>query len=236
MGLLDNAPQSTPKVEDLVGEGKKYTTVEEMVADFTKKDTMLTEALNKAKELETDLRARENLSELSETLMKRVQRIEEPMEPTRRELEPDQHKVQTPDLKSEIAKVLAETRSAERREANIDKAKSSLKELYGSDYRNVLAKVSATLGLSEKFLDDMAAQSPDGFIQTVKTVQAPDGNPLVAPPQNSIDVSKNGKSTVRKNWAYYQELMKKDRPLFLSAKVQVEMDREAQEQGAAFYQ
>lgn len=229
MGLLDEP--TTPKLDDLVGEGKRFKTTEELFAEFLRKDSGLTEALNKSKELETELRARENLAELSEKLMTQAnRRIEEPMEPTRRELEPQGDKPVV-DLRSEMKKLLDEEKSRDRRESNIARAKSQLQELYGPDYKAVLESVATSLGLPTSFLDDMAATSPDGFIQTVKAQKAPDKNTTTAPPANSLDTSRNVNTSVRKNWAYYKELMTKDRNLFLSPKVQVEMNREILEQG-----
>lgn len=236
MSLLDDAP-TTPKYEDLVGEGKKYKTNDEFVAAMVEKDRLLTQRENEKRALETDLQARKNLAELSDELISKARKAGEPMEPNHREAEPNREEKNSQiDLKAEFEKMLRETRTVEKREANIDVAKQKLKELYGSDYKATLEKVATELGVPTKFLDDMAGTSPDGFVKTVTATIAPDKKNPSAPPQGSLDLAKNGSSTVRKNYAYYRDIMKTDFKRYMSLPMQKEMHEQAMEQGPAFYQ
>jgi hypothetical protein len=236
MGLLEDEVV-TPKFDDLVGEGKKYKDTNELFAAFVEKDTLLSQTLAEKTKLETDLRAGKTLSEMLEDLTKRpANRNEEPMEPTHRELGPkgDEPK-DSVDIAAEVRKAIEAETTRSRREANVERAKQKLKELYGADYKKTLEDVATSLGLPTKFLDDMAATSPDGFVQTIVAQRKPDPNHVVAPPANQNAATQAQPSSVRKNHAYYRELRKKEPNLYMTRRIQTEMHNEAMKQGDAFY-
>jgi hypothetical protein len=231
LSLFENA---APKYEDLVGEGKKYKTNDELIAAVLEKDALIEEALNKNKVLETDLLARKNLAEITDEL-RAAKKAEEIVEPTRQELGPKGEKPEV-NLTEEVQKILAEERKRQSRTDNLTTAKAKLEEIYGGDYQKTLESVAKTLGVSNQFLEDLATSNPDGLIKVVSSTAKPEKRiDNTAPPVSRVGLPNTGNS-VRKNNAYYRELRKADLNLYMDKRTQAEMHREAMEQGAAFFQ
>jgi hypothetical protein len=231
MSLFEN---TAPKYDDLVGEGKKYKSNDELIAAVLEKDALIEEVSNKNKVLETDLLARQNLAELTDEL-RAAKKAEEMLEPTRQELGPkgDEPKV---NLTEEVQKILAEERKRQSRTDNLATAKAKLEEAYGQDYQKTLESVAKTLGVSNQFLEDLATSNPDGLIKVVSSTAKPERRiDNTAPPVSRVGLPNAGTS-VRKNNAYYRELRKADLNLYMDKRTQAEMHREAMEQGAAFFQ
>lgn len=220
--------------DQLVGEGKKYRDQDAAAKAIVEKDNFIEKLKSEAELARQELRSRTNLEEL----VAKLQRPQEPnreITPTPRQ-EPIQGNEPTPvDLKAEVAKLLEEERNKTSRENNLNTARQGLKERFGADYNQTLKNIAVELGVTEKFIIDMASTSPTGFFKLVDSVKTPDSKVPVTPP-NSRDHNPAPSASGRKNKAYFDALRKADINAYLSPKVQNEYHREAMAQGDRFYE
>lgn len=139
-------------------------------------------------------------------------------------------------LMSKVKGLLEEERTKETRTRNRQIAVQNLREVYGSDYATYVTKAAEKLGVITKFLEDMADTSPEGLMNVVKgAVPVPDKRPE-APPSNQVNTGGIIDPNTTKNNSYYQKLRKESPKVYYSPKIQIEMMKQAESLGNAFYQ
>lgn len=201
--------------------------VEKRLAD---KDAHIANLENELAEFRTELKNRTSLEELLERFAQQAP-PSEPAAPVNPQAPNDV------DISEKVRRILQEEDAKIKRQKNIDDARAGLIERYGENYNDTLKKSAATLGVSEKFLADMAATSPQGLLKLLdSTGFKPDVTPVATPPQSSVDTSKPFNQQTKKNAAYYRELRRADINKYFSASVQREMHDEAVRQGSSFYE
>lgn len=118
-------------------------------------------------------------------------------------------------------------------ETNWSKVKTKLEEKYGDKFYPALQDQAANLGLTKKEVDDMARRNPSLFFKTFDLTDTKPEN-FRAPPKSTVTFTPKGEK--RRNYAYYQELNKKTPGIWLNdPKLRIQMEKDAQEQGEAFY-
>lgn len=228
------APESV-RFDDLVGPDKKFKTSDDLARSKIEADRFIDQIKAENEQFRTELRARTNLEELADRISKgpNGELRTPPQEPARRQ---DDNAPAPTDLKSEVKRLLDEERGQASRQANLDAARLGAKERFGGDYTATLRQIAEELSVTDKFLTDIAASSPAAFLKLIDSVRAPDKNIPSAPPQSSLDTSRNFSSQNRKNNAFYSEMRKKDPNLYFAKRTQNEMHREALAQGQKFYE
>lgn len=238
---LFNDDQVEVSFDSLVGEGKKFKTADDLAKSKIEADRFIEQLKKEAEEARTELRSRLSLEELSEQLLSRQAQpkpVTPPVEVSRRqeEIPNPAPAVEKPNLQEEVRKLLDEERNRATREKNISETRSALKERFGGDYNATLHQITEELGVSDKFLSDMAATSPQAFLKLVDSVRAPDANRPLSPPQGGVDTSKQFNQQLIKNNAYYQKMRKEDPKLYFSKRIQAELHNEAMRQGPKFFE
>jgi hypothetical protein len=196
------------------------------------KDSFIEQLKSEKAEVVTQLRARTSLEEITERIARQAQqapdpdskRVADPLAPP----EPE-------DISAKVLKILQEEKTKANRDGNVERSRAGLRERFGADYNLYLKKASAELGVSEKFLADLAATSPDGLLKTIDALNLKDTE-TGSPPPSSVDTSKQYNQTVRKNKAYYSKMLKDDRSRYFSAAIQSEIHAEAMRQGDKFFE
>jgi hypothetical protein len=222
----------TDLLSDPSGEPDEYEGLDPVVAKRLRdKDAHIATLEAENAQHRTDLRARTSLEEITERIARQAQQA-----PT-----PDPSPVAAPaaveptNISEQVLKILEEEKTKANRAANTERARAGLREKFGADYNAYLQKAAKLLGVSDKFLADLAASSPEGLLQVVSTLPLKEGD-LGVPPQSSVDTSKAFGQQVRKNKSYFDNIRKTDRQKYFSASVQKEMHDEALRQGAKFYE
>ena len=232
--FTDDQPEIT--FDDLVGEGKKYRDTDAVAKALAEKDRFIKQLEEENATARQELRSRTNLEDIVNQL-KTEQRQIDP-QPNREISQPPRQEpiVEEPseDLETKIAEILKSKDAEKTRMANIETARSGLRERFGADYNQTLRSIVNELSVSEKFIMDLAATSPQGFFKLVDSVKAPDDKRPTTPPQSKAPgVLPN--TSGRRNKAYYDELRRTDINLYLSPRTQNQYYRDAMEQGDAFY-
>lgn len=232
--ILDDQPDDiTVTIEDLVGPGKKYADANALAKAYAHLEEHAETVKQENAAYRADLRARTSLEEITERIARQAQQETPPVDRTDNAAPPATPDAE--DISEKVLKILEEERRKANREGNLEKSRSGLRDRFGADYNLYLQKAAKSLGVSEKFLGDLAASSPDGLLKMVDSLNLREDD-LGAPPPNTLDTSKAFGQQVRKNAAYYNKLRKEDRAKYFSAAVQKEMHDEAFRQGAKFYE
>lgn len=140
------------------------------------------------------------------------------------------------ELVSKISGLLEVERTKENSQRNQEAAAAELQKIYGSDFATHVAAAAEKLGVSRQFLEDMVDTSPAGFVNLVTSTVTPPDNRQATPPDSTVNSGAIVDPNATKNNAYYRNLRQKDKKLYYSPAVQLEMMKQAEALGDAFYQ
>lgn len=200
-------------LEELVGDGKKYKTVEELAKAYKNADqfieTLKTEkrtaeeqyhdAISKSKSIEEILAA---LNETKTTIVEKPTQTQEPV-----------------DVRGEVAKVMAERETAAKKKETADTSWSKLAELYG-DLDKARVAVTEYVGgdpVKAKLIETLGSTNPDEMVKFMSSMKKPietftdDGTPSNADP-NGIPAALT--------WKLAKDIKKNNPRLFNSMKFQ----------------
>jgi hypothetical protein len=222
----DKPGENIPAYEELVGDGKKFKTNEDVAKKIFHSDKHISELERELEELRTELRSRSNL----EDMLKDLKTGEQTPTP----LEPGQEAKPEVNIKEEVKKLLSEQKSQEQLEANVSVVRDGLKQRFGDDYNNHLLAIAKELNVSVDFLRDVGVKSPSGFFKLIDSVKASGPMKSNTPPQSRVDAAHNLDTNSVHNRRYYRELKQKDRNLYFSARVQRQMYEDAMRMGSEF--
>lgn len=242
--LLDNSgdlPELDPTknyLEELVGEGKKFKTVEDLakgkyMADIHAKtleqrmDEMRVDYLAAKEEAQTGRKVAELLDKLDSTKNLQIENTHSNEETLR----PDFDEAKLNDLVSSRFNSL---KQAEKEEANVNLVMSKVKERFGSNFKASLKEQSEQLGLTEDDVNLMARKNPNLFMKTFDLAGTQTNDQFQPPPRSALAGGFAPKTTKR-TMSYYQDLRRKDPMLYYDSKIAVQMDKDAQLLGKEFF-
>jgi hypothetical protein len=234
-------PGATPTegtaLEQLVGEGKKYKTVEDLAKAYANADSHINE-------LKTDLQSTrefiaEELKKLAEqrTVQTPPAQIEEPRAPNSAPAAPPNGEVE--DLDTRIAKVLEERDTNKRLQGNANLVQAVLVERLGSVEKATEAVIAKAreLGVDGTYMKQTAANSPRAFFSLMGI--DPDQKPVSSStPKPSSDVNPNMINTGApkpRTYKYHEEVRKSNPKLYNSVSYQAQLMKDAMELGQEFF-
>lgn len=236
--LLDNVNPNEPAsyLTELVGDGKKFKTSEDLAKGKFMSDSMIETLKRQQDELradylklkdESDSRAR--LETLIEQLDARKALSGNPPLVTDVKKEPViDHK----QIESLVSSEYQKQEQARKETDNFNLVKSKLKEQFGDKFPDVLKTQYENLGINAEYAERLARTAPEAFLRMV--APAPAQN-FQTPPRSDVRTNQfapNGGS--KRTWSYYQELKAKNPKLYYDPKITIQMDRDSQELGSAF--
>lgn len=200
----------TPKLEDFVGEGKKYSDNNAVAKALTEKDAFIARLIEEKRQLEADHKAALNLQAFQD----RINALEA-AQVERREPPPQTTAIpaNVPTIDEDtVQRIIDERERQNTRTRNLMQVKDTLVEKLGEDYPNRVKARARELNLSMERLNELAAETPSAFFALLgfdKPAPQPDN---VAPPvtrQNSAaDFAPN--AGVKGN-SYFSK-MRRERP------------------------
>ncbi len=203
----------TGTVAELVGEGKKYKTIEALAASVVFKDEFIETLKREKQEVEAKF---EKVNKADEVFKQLLESKEVPQAQT------------VPNLSSdEIAKLIEATISnteVKRIETNnIKSANDSLVNHFGSleKAQEFVNTKSKELGLSVEFLMTTAKKSPSAFMNVigVSGTNKVVNNPITTGTVNTT-ANYNSGGIKEGTEAYFNEILKKDRKKYMSPEIQ----------------
>ncbi len=213
----DLEPQIDPNkdyLSELVGDGKKFKTVQDLAKGKYLSDTYI-KTLEKTKDqlredylkLDADYKARAKLEELIDQLDKSKQqqsnnddtKIVNDKKP---EIDPQQ-------IESLVDSRIKKNKVLEREQENFNKVKERLKEKFGVNYQAALNEQIENLELTVDYVNDLAKRSPTAFFNALRLDEQEKEDSFQTPPRSSQRRdSFEPKSGPKRTWTYYQELRK----------------------------
>lgn len=228
---LENNEEVNLGLNDLVGEGKKYSDPDQLAKAYANVESFA----EQLKRENAELRAFKDAEEAK-------QKNQKPPEGKEPEQVPggDNHqeppKAKTPgdnDFRSQIREEVKALNEQERGLANLDTAAKKLIELTGSEAKanEAIRQKASELGVTVDWLKETAMRSLQAFYTTMGVNS---GGHSTSTPASSSDVRFRDNSNVR-NFEYFDKMRKDNPKLYFDKATQQEMMKEARLQGADFY-
>ena len=224
--------QQTDPFAELVGEGKKFKTPQDLAKSRLEQDSFIEQLKRENAEMRQELQKASKLGAVDEALAKLNDRLEKASS--------------TPEgsasglSRDDIRAMLLEEKQAERENANLAVMQAELLKKHNNDKEAVkafLARKSSELGLSPQDLKAMVMRTP----AVAKTVLGLQQSQPYSGPSPGVGASKNSEALAsldpvgNRNKAYYDQLRKQMGPKFWSPSIQQQMFKDRKEMGESFY-
>lgn len=231
--ILDENKEYFP---ELVGEGKKYKDQEALAKSKVHGDATieiykrrLDELTDYSKQLREENITKAKLEELYDKLASQSDGSKHtPSEQN------NQPQINPQDIEKMISDKMAQVKTADKEQANLNIVKEKLTERFGPKYQDVVKQKIDTLGLSPADFHLLAKNSPHALFKTLELdnqiteqYQAP-----LRSSQRNDNFAPTG--AVKRTWAYWQEQKKKNPQLYYDRATAVQMSKDAVELGEAF--
>jgi len=204
---------------ELVGEGKKYATVEEALKSIPHAQSHISTLESELSELRTKAAKGATMDEILAQLKERTTQGTESPAPTG-----------VDNLDERVEQVVSKMEAKGIAERNLQTVDTEIKALYGDKSREVYEGKIRSLGMSPEQGRDLAAASPKAFME-IFGKQASSGEPS--------GVTTGGHTTPRDTGSTkpnaYTELLREDKAKFLSKDMQLEMYKKAMENPEEFF-
>lgn len=218
-------------VDALVGEGKKFKTVDDLAKGKAESDRVIMAREQELAELREELKKRETV----EDIIQRVTRppVQSPLPVTESQPTPATSGITDEDLVQRIREVTSEATRAEKVARHAEEVATRLVEVFGSEEaanRAITAKAQE-LGVSVEFLQSTAVQSPKAFYAQIGLDAVPT-SPQSTPRTNGSIVPEalgnNHQGPKPGTYSYYQEILRtKGSTAYFDPRVQNQLMKDA---------
>ena len=220
--------QSKNYLEELVGDGKKFKSPEELARGKAEADLTIEVMKRRMDELRADYTKVSEEARAQAKLQDLIDRLEK--SPLKNEnLDTDENDtVKQPVFDPDKFKLLAadtfkELEAQKKAETNYNTVQAKLKERFGSNYAQVLKERTEELGLSPEDVNALATKSPTAFFNTLGLNETRQIDNF-SPPANSRRSDNFGPArTQKRTWSYYQDLKKTNPKLYFDSKIANQM-------------
>lgn len=225
------------KVEDLVGEGKKFKSVEDLAKGKVMSDRFIEQLKQEAEDLRNELKTRITLEEfMTKVNTPATTQNTDPAHNQNPASEKPTSAMTPEQLEQLLDKKLQERESANVQRQNLNAVKQRLQEAYGPNYVTTLDEKAKSLGLSRDFFNNLAATQPNALFAMLGVDRQKRQEPgLFTPPPSSASISSRSNTPVDRTEAFYNNLKKTNPTEYWSASTQAQMHRDAIRLGEKFF-
>lgn len=210
----------------LVGEGKKFSTPQDLAKGKLEADNYIEQLKREAAELRDELGKRPSKEEMLD-IVKAAQNESGNTKPG----------LDEEAVKSMINSQVQELSEAEKRKANSTKAISTMVEKFGDKAAEVTAAKARELNVSVDYLKNMAETSPALFLQTMGVTASQQGrdtsNQRIEGSHNTEQLQQGSAPKVD-SWSHYETMRKENPSEYFSPRVQNEIFEKRKRLGEAF--
>lgn len=233
---LPTLDQSKNYLEELVGEGKKFKTVEELARGKAEADLYIQTRNVREDQLREDyLKLREELNAKAkfEDYLARLEAPERlppqtPVETLERKPAYDPN-----EIKSLVQNTIREDAALAKADANFKLVQNKLKEQFGANTQQTLQERMESLDLTADDINNLARKSPTAFFNTLGLNQSTES--LVPTPRSTFNSQGFAPaSKTDRTWAYYEKMRKENPKAYHSQKITNQMHDDAVRLGPAF--
>lgn len=242
-GDTTTTPIDNP-LEALVGEGKKFKTVEELAKAKVEADRFIEQLKNENAGIRQELSTRQTLEELMDKVGSRTVPDQTNSGNNQSHGNGDGQNGAKALSEEDIARLVEERLSASEKArvhtANLETVQKALVASFGSEYVTHLKAKAQELGVTEEYLNTMAKETPKAFLKLVEVTGEPKGTTpgLFSPPPTHGLPSSNNKGfspTGQRKQSWYENLRKSNPSEYWSASTQNRMHQEAISLGESFF-
>lgn len=244
----DTATTSTSTanpLEELVGEGKKFKTPEDLARGKLESDQFIERLKGELAGLRSELNTRQTLEQLMDKMAAGSGSTTDNSNQMANNQTPtngDGTKSFTEDDVMRIVESkLSEAEKIRVQNNNLSLVRNALSERYGNDYVSKLKESAQHLGVDENFLQDMAKNQPKAFLKLIDS-EAAGGNTNAASSNNSLFAPPTGqnlrsefKPNAGRTKGYYDQLKAKSPSEYWSPAIQNQMHKDALSLGEKFF-
>ena len=243
--VIDNgtpAPLVPDPVSELVGDGKKFKSLEDLARSKLESDKFIDKLKSENDALRKLVKESEKTSNMTSAIERLLSSVTQPKDESSNDqpAAPSPSPVTTPEnlakaiSAEDVVKIVYAVEEQRRLAANQQTSLSSLNKKYGEKTDEVLASRAADLGMDKAMLMDMASRNPKAFLRLIGeegVTNAAQGNVSA---RNSAAIMGNipGNQGVR-NAAYYENLKKTmgTKKFVLDRSIQVQMHNDMMAMG-----
>lgn len=194
---------------ELVGEGKRYATPQEIARGKVEADRHIKTLEKELGDLRQDLAARLTLEQYSDKIAEMINKSSGANQNTENnggeEKQTQSKTLSEDDLEKFFNTKIASREQARTRQANVSYVQSELKKALGDDYSTRITEAANSLGLDKDSLNKMAEEQPKAFLKLFVPTQKQEE--YLTHPRSSV-VFKPSTSSER-NYTFYQEERKR---------------------------
>lgn len=225
-------------LQELVGEGKKFKTNEELAKGKAYADQMIEVKNQREDEMRAEItRLREEniaKAKLEELLTQlKTERLASSETPQANE---DQTKpFNADDIKKLVADQMKVEKQSEKFTENANLVRNKLKEQWGSNYTAILKEKTEELGLTEEYVNNLARNAPKALFKALEIDRVKTDDLFNSPPRSAQRNDNFAPSGAKeRTWSYYQELKKSDPNLYFDKKTAIQMQKDILRLGERF--
>ncbi len=187
---------------ELVGEGKKYATQQDLAKAAVHKDQFIEQIKRENAEMREALLKRTN----EEEFLSKLEKLAQPKSP-----EPQDTPVRRDDVKpaitpDDVERIIEQREAKRKRDENLSAVMSRLQDVYGDQYRSRVQSQAQQLGVGTDFLTDVASKNPQAFYKLLGLDQQRKQDDVFSPPPRSQVNTGTSPPSNRKDYQYFQNL------------------------------
>ena len=223
-----------PKLEDLVGEGKKYATPEAVAKAVVEKDNFIEQLKRETAALREEMAAKTMATDRSQEILDQLEALKN--KPVTG-YEPPPPVIERTEVKGlsleDVEKVIQQREARQKADQNVNTVKAKLIEIYGDRYGEAIKQIGDKNGLSPADLDDLAARSPQLVLNLVQATKA---EKMVTPPDTTVRPVGGFSPTAdgHKPRSWWNDLKATNKAQYLSKEMQMRQYKDAMALGEAF--
>lgn len=241
---LDDNPvkvdDSVNYLNELVGEGKKFKTVEDLAKGKALADGYVDHLKSRLDEMRGDytrLREEQAARAKLEDLLDQIN-TGRTQQKTETHQEPDVKQQQMPfdpkEMESLVQSKILEHESSKKQQDNYNLVRNKLQERLGDNYQAVLKEQTENLGLTEAFVNDLARNHPQVLFKTLGLDTIPNREGFMSPPRSNTRSDSFKPNVQKRSWSYYQKMKRDDPKKYRDSQTHVQMWKDHIELGKEF--
>lgn len=236
MDVFNAEERPSNYLEALVGEDKKFKSVDELARGKYEADVYIENLKREQEELRTELAARLKVEELLAQRQQSSNPNSDPVVEAHQPATPVGKALSDDELAEKIRAITAAESASARAAANINSVSERLVAEFGTEDRanEVVKQKAAELGVSVEFLQDIAIKSPKAFFSQIGLTTA-SATSAVPTKSDVVSIPGAGNSAKPGTMSFYNEIKKTDPKLYWSPRIQNQLHKEALEKGDAFF-
>lgn len=228
-------------LEELVGEGKKFKSQEDLARAKLESDAFIARLQGELQGIRTELNTRLTVEQMMDKITAAKEATNSNTNGNQPVVNGDSgaKSLTEEDLTALVEDRISKIEKARIQESNLNQVRQVLTEKFGADFPSHLKQTAATLGVGEEFLNNLAKEQPKAFLalvgQEVPKTSNPQPNLFTPTPSQQIPRTSSFTPTGERKKSFYDDLKTKDAAAYWSPKVQNQMHQDAIKLGEVFF-